>query len=197
MNHPMSYCSHCGGPLGFETPPGDDRPRHTCGSCGAIHYQNPRVVVGCIPEDRGRVLLCRRAIEPCRGKWTLPAGYLENGESVADCALRETYEEALARVAGLTPYLMYNICHINQIYLMFRARLTDLNFGPGRESLEVKLFTEDEIPWGDIAFRVISATMKTFFRDRRTGDFPFTIGDILPIVEPSAVRENPIHPPRE
>ncbi len=185
----MSYCSRCGGALGLETPSGDDRPRDVCRSCGAIHYQNPRMVVGSIPEHEGRILLCRRAIEPCYGKWTLPAGYLENGESMADGAARETYEEALARVAGLTPYLMYNICHINQIYLMFRARLTDMNFGPGKESLEVRLFTEAEIPWKEIAFRVIAATMKTYFQDRRRGEFPFAIGDILPLAEPTAGRD--------
>ena len=181
----MSYCSHCAGPLVLETPPGDDRPRSVCRGCGAIHYQNPRVVVGCIPEHESRILLCRRAIEPCYGKWTLPAGYLENGESVEDCAVRETLEEANARVSGLTPYAMYNICHIHQIYLMFRARLADEDFGPGRESLEVRLFTEAEIPWGEIGFRVIAATMRAFFRDRRRGDFPFTIGDILPVDPPA------------
>jgi ADP-ribose pyrophosphatase YjhB (NUDIX family) len=175
----MKYCSHCGHSLKFNIPPGDDRARFVCGACGVIHYQNPRVVVGCIPVYEGRVLLCRRAIQPRHGLWTLPAGYLENGETLAACAERETHEEAGARIGELVPYLMYNICHIHQIYLMFRARLMDLDFEAGRESLEVKLFAEEQIPWEDIAFRVISATLRTYFLDRRNGSFPFAIGDIL------------------
>jgi ADP-ribose pyrophosphatase YjhB (NUDIX family) len=176
----MKYCSACGAPVTVAIPAGDDRPRFVCGGCRAVHYQNPRVVVGCIPVHEDRVLLCRRAIDPCRGKWTLPAGYLENGETVSACAERETLEEAGARVRDLAPYLMYNICHINQIYFMFRARLADREFAPGPESLETALFAEEAVPWEAIAFRVITATLKAFFHDRATGAFPFTIGDIPP-----------------
>jgi ADP-ribose pyrophosphatase YjhB (NUDIX family) len=179
----MKYCSQCGHSLKFTIPPGDDRARFVCDACGVIHYQNPRVVVGCIPVYEDRVLLCRRAIEPRHGLWTLPAGYLENGETLAGCAERETHEEAGARIDELAPYLMFNICHIHQIYLMYRARLMDLDFEAGRESLEVKLFTEEEIPWDQIAFRVISATLKAYFRDRCDGSFPFAIGDISQIPE--------------
>jgi ADP-ribose pyrophosphatase YjhB (NUDIX family) len=143
-----------------------------------IHYQNPKMVVGCIPEAEDKILLCRRAIEPCYGKWTLPAGFLENGETVADGAKRETLEEAHARVAILAPYALYNICYVNQIYLMFRARLQDHNFHAGSESLEVKLFDENEIPWDKIAFRVIHATLLRYFGDRRTGRFSFYVDDI-------------------
>ena len=143
-----------------------------------VHYQNPRLVVGCIPEADDRILLCRRAIEPCYGKWTLPAGFLENGESVAAGAIRETDEEAHARVDILGPYALYNICYVNQIYLMFRARLKDHNFHAGRESLEVKLFTESDIPWEEIAFRVIHATLMQYFEDRRAGRYPFFVGNI-------------------
>lgn len=174
----MKFCSNCGSPLSFATPPGDDRGRFLCPACGTIHYQNPRVVVGCIPEVDGRILLCRRAIDPCYGKWTLPAGYLENGETLAAGAERETLEEAGARIGELVPYRMFNICHISQIYLMFRARLMDLDFAAGKESLEVKLFTEEEIPWDRIAFRVISETLKSYLEDRRRGSFPFAVGDI-------------------
>lgn len=174
----MKYCSHCGHSLNSTIPPGDDRARFVCGACGAIHYQNPRMVVGCIPAYEGRVLLCRRAIEPRHGLWTLPAGYLENGETLAACAERETREEAGARIGELVPYLMFNICHIHQVYLMFRARLMDRDFKAGQESLEVKLFDEGEIPWDQIAFRVISETLETYFGDRRKGSFPFAIGDI-------------------
>jgi ADP-ribose pyrophosphatase YjhB (NUDIX family) len=174
----MNFCSHCGHRLHSAIPPGDDRARFVCEACGVVHYQNPRVVVGCIPEHERRVLLCRRAIEPRRGLWTLPAGYLENGETVAACAERETLEEAGARIGEMVPYLLFNICHISQIYLMFRARMMDLDFAAGKESLEVKLFTEEEIPWDQIAFRVISETLKVYFEDRRQGSFPFAIGDI-------------------
>ena len=174
----MKYCSACGGPVALAIPAGDDRPRYVCEACRAVHYQNPRVVVGCIPVLGDRVLLCRRAIDPCRGKWTLPAGYLETGETVAACAERETLEEAGAQVRDLVPYLMYNVCHIGQIYFMFRGRLADRRFAPGPESLEAALFHESEIPWAEMAFRVITETLKTFFRDRPAGTFPFAVGDI-------------------
>lgn len=182
----MKYCCHCGHSLNFTIPPGDDRARFVCDACGVIHYQNPRVVVGCIPVHEGRVLLCRRAIQPRHGLWTLPAGYLENGETLAACAERETREEAGAAISELVPYLMFNICHIHQIYLMFRARLMDLDFEAGPESLEARLFAEEEIPWDQIAFRVISATLEAYFRDRRDGLFPFAISDISQIPEMSA-----------
>jgi ADP-ribose pyrophosphatase YjhB (NUDIX family) len=136
------------------------------------------MVVGCIPEMDNKILLCRRAIEPCYGKWTLPAGYLENGETVSAGARRETLEEARAAVEILAPYALYNICYVNQIYLMFRARLIDQNFGPGSESLEVHLFSEAEIPWDEIAFRVIEQTLLQFIKDRPKGLFPFHIGNI-------------------
>jgi ADP-ribose pyrophosphatase YjhB (NUDIX family) len=174
----MNYCSNCGQSLTYTIPPGDDRSRYCCDSCGAIHYQNPIMVVGCIPEMQDKILLCRRAIEPCYGKWTLPAGYLENGETVIAGAERETFEEARARVEILAPYALYNICYVNQIYLMFRARLADHNFRAGSESLVVKLFSEDEIPWNQIAFQVIEETLVQYFKDRSTGRFPFYIGEI-------------------
>ena len=174
----MNYCSNCGKQLTYRTPPGDDRSRYLCESCGTIHYQNPTMVVGCIPEMEDKILFCRRAIEPCYGKWTLPAGYLENGETVSAGARRETFEEARAGVEILAPYALYNICYVNQIYLMFRARLMDRNFRPGSESLEVRLFSEAEIPWDEIAFRVIEKTLIQYFKDRPTGLFPFYIGNI-------------------
>jgi ADP-ribose pyrophosphatase YjhB (NUDIX family) len=174
----MNFCSNCGQPVIRRTPPGDDRLRFFCESCGAVHYQNPKLVVGCIPEMEDQILLCRRAIEPCYGMWTLPAGYLENGETVAAGAKRETREEARARVEILDPYALYNICHVDQIYLMFRARLIDKRFQAGSESLEVKLFSENDIPWQEIAFRVITATLLQYFDDRRNGSFPFYIGNI-------------------
>lgn len=182
----MKFCSSCGHGLHLAIPPGDDRARFVCNACGTVHYQNPRMVVGCIPAHESRVLLCRRAIEPRRGLWTLPAGYLENGETLAAGAERETLEEAGARIEEMVPYRMFNICHISQIYLMFRARLRDLDFAAGPESLEVKLFTEEEIPWDRIAFRVISETLKTYWEDLRRGSFPFAVGDIALLPEMGA-----------
>jgi len=176
----MNYCSNCGKSLSFGTPPDDDRPRFLCDSCGTIHYQNPVMVVGCIPEVKDKILLCRRAIEPCSGKWTLPAGYLENGETVSAGAVRETYEEACANVEIIAPYAMYNISHVSQIYLMFRARLVGNDFMPGTESSDVRLFAEEEIPWNEIAFTVIKKTLQQYFKDRMMGEFPFHIGDVLP-----------------
>ena len=174
----MNYCSNCGQPVTRRTPPGDDRLRFYCESCGVVHYQNPNLVVGCIPEMEDQILLCRRAIEPGYGKWTLPAGYLENGETVAAGAKRETREEAQARVEILAPYALYNICHVSQIYLMFRARLKDRHFHAGRESLEVKLFSQDDIPWEELAFLVIHATLLKYFEDRPAGRFSFYVGNI-------------------
>jgi ADP-ribose pyrophosphatase YjhB (NUDIX family) len=146
--------------------------------CGIIHYQNPKMVVGCIPEWEDKVLLCRRAIEPKYGLWTLPAGFMENGETTLEGAARETWEEAGARIEMGGLYSLYNLPHINQVYLMFRARLLDLDFQPGIESLEARLFAEAEIPWNEIAFRTVHATLQQYFNDRRNGMFEFHFGDI-------------------
>jgi ADP-ribose pyrophosphatase YjhB (NUDIX family) len=174
----MKQCSNCGGDLTFITPPNDNRPRFFCPGCGTVHYENPKMVVGSIPEHDGRILLCRRAIEPRLGTWTLPAGYLENGETVNACAEREAYEEACARLVELRPYILFNLCHINQMYLMFRARLADLKFSAGNESLDVRLFSEAEIPWRDLSFTAITETLRHYFQDRASGRFPFGIFDI-------------------
>ena len=168
----MKFCSACGsGAIALRIPAGDSLPRYVCPACGDIHYQNPKIVVGCLPEWEEQVLLCRRAIEPRRGLWTLPAGFLENGETIEAGAARETLEEASARVAMGELYTVISLPYINQVYMMFRARLVDLDFGPGPESLEVRLFTEDEIPWEDLAFRTITRTLRNFFLDRKLGIF--------------------------
>ncbi len=165
----MNFCSHCGQPVRLRIPEGDNMPRYVCDACGTIHYQNPKIVTGCIPEWEDRLLLCRRAIEPRHGLWTLPAGFMENGETTAEGAARETLEEARARVAVDRLYALFNIPHINQVYLMFRARLLDLDFAPGPESLEVALFSEQEIPWNELAFPVVKETLNRYFHDRRAG----------------------------
>ena len=174
----MNYCSNCGNRVKLGTPAGDDRPRYLCESCGTIHYENPKVVVGCIPEMDGKILLCRRSIEPRCGKWTLPAGYLENGETVAEGAQREALEEIGAPVEILAPYALFNICYVNQIYLMFRARLANGSFKAGNECSEVRLFAERDIPWDQIAFTVIEETLRQYFHDRPAGLFPFHMGNI-------------------
>ena len=179
MNN-MNFCSNCGDKMIHATPPGDDRPRYLCKSCGTIHYENPKVVVGCIAEKDEMILLCRRAIEPRAGKWTLPAGYLENGETVAQGAERETNEEAGANIEIFAPYALFNICHVNQIYLIFRGRLLDDRIKAGSESSEVRFFAEKDIPWDQIAFTVIEATLRQYYKDKPSGLFPFHMGDILP-----------------
>ena len=169
----LKFCSACGSDrIERRIPDGDNLPRFFCAACGTIHYHNPKIVVGCLPEWEDRVLLCRRAIEPRHGLWTLPAGFLENGETVESGALRETLEEAGARVALGALYTMISLPHISQVYVMFRAQLVDLDFGPGPESLEVRLFHEDEIPWEEMAFRTIGRTLRNYFLDRKLGTFP-------------------------
>jgi ADP-ribose pyrophosphatase YjhB (NUDIX family) len=152
-------------------PAGDSLVRDVCAACGTIHYQNPKVVVGCLPEWEERVLLCRRAIEPRSGLWTLPAGFLENGETLGDGASRETLEEAGARVAVGDLFAVISLPQISQVYVMFRARLADLDFAPGPESLEVRLFAESDVPWESLAFRTIARTLRNYFLDRRLGAF--------------------------
>ncbi len=175
----MKFCTACGGPLTLRVPPGDSRQRHVCTRCGRIHYLNPKLVTGCIPEsDDGRILLCRRAIEPRHGLWTLPAGFMENGESCQQGAARETLEEANARVEILQLYTTFNLPHIDQVYLLFRGRLLDGGFSPGEESLEVDLFNEAEIPWDQLAFAVVRETLRFYYQDRRQGRYQPRVGDI-------------------
>lgn len=176
----MKYCSKCGAQVTSRIPPGDDRPRFVCDACRAIHYENPKIVVGCIPELGNSILLCRRAIEPCLGKWTLPAGYLENGETLVEAAKREAFEEAGARLADLTPYALLDVTFVNQVYLMFRGRLVDKDYGPGAESSDVKLMEESEIPWDELAFSSVRKTLRCYFMDRKQGRFRFHMGVIEP-----------------
>ena len=174
----MNYCGNCGARVKLSVPPGDNRPRHVCTRCGEIHYLNPKMVTGCIPTWEDRVLLCRRAIEPRYGLWTLPAGFMENGESCQEGAARETLEEANARVRIRQLYTTFNLPHIDQVYLLFRGELLDLDFSPGEESLEVELFREEEIPWEELAFAVVKETLKLYFADRRSGSYVPRVGDI-------------------
>jgi ADP-ribose pyrophosphatase YjhB (NUDIX family) len=175
----MNFCSHCGSPrLEFRVPEGDSLPRLICAPCGTIHYQNPKIVVGCLPVWEQSVLLCKRAIEPRFGLWTLPAGFLENGETLIAGAQRETVEEAAASVDIGELYTVISLPQINQVYVVFRAQLLALDFGPGPESLEVELFEEEHIPWDRIAFRTIGRTLRNYFLDRKLGTFPVHVSTI-------------------
>lgn len=176
----MNFCSQCGGRLTLRIPPGDTHPRYVCDACQTIHYQNPKIVVGCIPEWEGKILLCRRAIEPRHGLWTIPAGFMENGETTLEAAARETLEEANARVDIGALYALYNLPHYDQIYLIFLARLTDPAFSPGEESLETQLFSPQDIPWNSIAFQAVRHSLQQFVADRGQGTFHFHMADIVP-----------------
>lgn len=181
----MKYCSACGATVEFRIPADDNRARHICSACNMIHYQNPRMVIGSIPQWEDKVLLCRRAIEPQYGKWTLPGGFMENGETTAQAAIRETLEETCARIAIIDLYSMYSLPYINQVHLLFRAELLDLNFGPGQESLEVKLFSETEIPWDELAFRPVRYSLEHYFAERGKGQFTLHTGELVPIPHPA------------
>ncbi len=163
----MKFCSECGAPLAVRIPPGEDRERHVCDVCGTIHYQNPKIIAGCIPEWEGKILLCRRAIEPRKGLWTLPAGFMELGETLEQAAARETLEEARAQVEILELYTVFSLPHVDQVHLFFRARMTRPRFAPGTESLETRLLSEAEIPWSELAFSTVRRTLEYFFSDRR------------------------------
>lgn len=175
----MKFCSHCGNSVVLRIPSGDDRERHVCDHCDTIHYQNPRIITGCLPIHEDKVLLCKRAIEPRHGFWTLPAGFMENGETTEQGALRESWEEAHARIAIEGLYTLFNLPQINQVYFFYRGQLTDTNFGPGTESLEVELFSEENIPWGELAFPVVKKTLEHYFVDRIHGEFPLRSEDII------------------
>ena len=158
----MNYCSHCAHPVEFRVPDGDTLPRYVCPSCHTVHYQNPRVVVGCVPEHDGRLLLCKRAIEPRLGYWTVPAGFLENGETLEAGAARETWEEARARVEITTMLAVVNVTHVHQVHIMFRATMQTSEFAPGPESLEVELIRPEDIPWQLLAFPSVTYTLRRY-----------------------------------
>jgi len=176
----VKFCSNCGQPVSLRTPEGDHLPRYVCDACGVIHYQNPKLVVGCVPEHEGRILLCKRAIEPRYGYWTIPAGFMENGETTQDAARRESLEEALAEVEIGSLLAVVHVLHADQVHVMFRAKLPRPDFGAGAESLEVMLCDESDVPWQDIAFRSVDFALRRYFEDRRRGveDHHFTALDL-------------------
>ena len=174
----MKFCSSCGSSVSQQIPQGDNRLRFVCNDCDTIHYQNPRIIAGCLVEHEKKVLLCKRAIEPRKGYWTLPAGFMENGETVKEGAVRETWEEALAKVSDPELYSMFNLPHISQVYIFYRGSLLAGEFGAGEETLESKLFAESDIPWDNLAFPTIHKALKQFFNDTQNDHFPVRIEDI-------------------
>jgi len=184
----MKFCSECAHPVVLLIPPDDNRLRYVCNHCGTIHYQNPKMVIGSIPvwqhQEQVQVLLCRRAIEPRYGFWTLPAGFMENDETTSDAAMRETLEEAGARIELHGLFSLLNVPRVHQVHMFYRATLLDLDYAAGTESLEVRLFTEEEIPWHEIAFPTVGHTLKFFFSDlariqRDGGTFDLHTEDIV------------------
>jgi ADP-ribose pyrophosphatase YjhB (NUDIX family) len=165
----MKYCSQCGGPIQQRVPSGDLLPRAVCTVCEAIHYENPKIVVGCVPEYEGRILLCRRAIEPRRGYWTVPAGFLENGETLEAGAARESWEEAQARVEIGSLVAVVSVVHARQVHIFFRARLPRPEFGVGAESLETELVRAEDVPWPELAFPSTEYALRRYFEDRAQG----------------------------
>lgn len=165
----MKFCSTCGHAVSLKTPEQDTIPRYVCDACGVIHYENPKIVVGCVPEHEGKILLCKRAIEPRYGYWTVPAGFMENEETLQEGAARETLEEALAEVEVGEMFAVVDVVRARQVHVMFRAKLIGDAYGVGYESLETRLFTEDEIPWDDIAFPSVRFALETWLEDRRLG----------------------------
>ncbi|MDE0250684.1 MAG: NUDIX hydrolase [Gammaproteobacteria bacterium] len=175
----MNFCSNCGSSaIRLTVPPGDNRPRFVCASCNEIFYHNPKIVAGCIAEWQDKILMCKRAIEPRYGMWTFPAGFMENEETVSEAAARETYEEAIAKVTGLTLYSLYSLPHINQVYVVYRAVLVEGRASPGAESLEVALMGEKDVPWQDIAFPVIRESLEQYFEDKQKNRFSLHHGDM-------------------
>ncbi len=175
----MKFCSHCASEVESKVPEDDNRPRFICVSCETIHYQNPNIVAGTVPVWNNQVLLCKRAIEPRYGYWTLPAGFMENQETTTEAALRETWEEAEAKVTVDGLYTVISVPQIDQVHMYFRATLTDGKFGAGPESLETQLYNEEDIPWDELAFPTVKRTLKLFFEDRKKGEFGVHVSDMI------------------
>ena len=179
LRRPIKHCRNCGNPVTYRVPDdGDVMERAVCPACGTIHYENPLNVVGTIPYFGERVLLCKRNIEPRWGKWTLPAGFMELGETAAEGALRETDEEAGATVELQDLFSVLSVPRVGQVHLFFRARLLNDQFDPGHETIEAKLFLEQEIPWEELAFRTVRETLERYFQDRRDGRYQTHTVDI-------------------
>jgi ADP-ribose pyrophosphatase YjhB (NUDIX family) len=180
FRRPIQHCRACGSAGAYRVPDdGDTRERAVCPACGTIHYENPLNVVGTVPALGDRVLLCKRNIEPRWGKWTLPAGFMELDETTAQGAARETDEEAGAQIEMGPLFSVLNVPRVGQVHLFYLATLLSDRFNPGYETIEARLFTEDEIPWDELAFRTVKATLERYFADRRAGRFGMHCIDIV------------------
>jgi ADP-ribose pyrophosphatase YjhB (NUDIX family) len=175
---PIRFCRACGSAVSYRIPADDNRERAVCPACATVHYENPTNVVGTVPVWGEQVLLCKRAIEPRYGLWTLPAGFLELGETTAEGAIRETIEEAGAQIEIGPLFTLLNVMRVGQVHLFYRATMTSPDLDPGSETLEARLFREDEVPWDQIAFRTVRETLQLFFADRRRSHFEFHAADI-------------------
>jgi len=175
----IKHCRACGTAVEYRIPSDDNRERAVCNDCGTVHYENPLNVVGTLPVWQDRVLLCKRNIEPRFGKWTLPAGFMELGETTEAGALRETDEEAGARVELQGLFTLLNVVVVGQVHFFYRARLLDTDFSPGLETSETRLFLEEEVPWEQLAFRTVRETLHRYFDDRRRGAFGMHFADIV------------------
>lgn len=180
LRSPIKHCRNCGIAVVYRLPDdGDTKERAICPACATIHYENPLNVVGTVPYWGDKILLCKRNIEPRFGKWTLPAGFLELGETTAQGAARETHEEAGAQIELEGLFTIINVARVGQVHMFYRARLLSDQFDPGFETIEAQLYAEDEIPWDEIAFRTVKETLEHFFADRRRGQFQIHDVDIV------------------
>jgi ADP-ribose pyrophosphatase YjhB (NUDIX family) len=176
----IKHCRNCGTAVVYRVPDdGDTRERAVCPQCHTIHYENPLNVVGTVPHLGDKVLLCKRNIEPRKGKWTLPAGFMELEETTAEGAARETVEEAGAKFEMEGLFSILNVARVGQVHLFYTARLLSDQFDPGHETMETGLYTEAEIPWDEIAFRTVKETLEHYFADRRAGRLGFHVIDIV------------------
>lgn len=175
----MKYCSECSATVQLKVPEGDTLSRYICDNCHTIHYQNPKIITGCIPSWQGKILLCRRAIEPRYGLWTLPAGFMENNETAQQGAARETMEEAQAKIGDVKLFGIFNIPHISQVYMMFSGEVKGGHSAPGQESLEVEWFEEADIPWKELAFPVVRESLQLYFSDKVSQRVTVHYGDII------------------
>ena len=180
LRTPIKHCKQCGTAVAYRLPDdGDTRMRAVCTACNTVHYENPLNVVGTVPHWGDKVLLCKRNIEPRWGKWTLPAGFMELGETTAEGAERETDEEAGAQIEMQDLFTLLNVARVGQVHLFYRARLLSDQFLPGYETIEARLFAEHEIPWDEVAFRTVKETLERYFADRRAGHYGFHVVDIV------------------
>ena len=170
----MKFCGDCGSKVEKRIPEGDNLERDCCTKCDSIHYSNPKVIVGTVPIKDNKVLLCKRAIQPRYGLWTLPAGFLENGETIEEGAFRETKEETNTEVKMGNLYAIFNIPQINQVYMLHLAEVINEDYSKTSESLEVEFFSESEIPWQELAFPFVPTTLKNYFKDCKKGEYPLT-----------------------